>query len=162
MGDRRANSGRPGVRVLLAAVATAAASLTVLAPTAGAEDATPRTTAVEVGLPAAGTEDVGAMDESGTSGGIRVAAVGSGGYVGSVNATVSSLSPYLSFHGFYVLFGPDYRYTSETRSWGTSTAFVRNVGRSYANGQLHCAEGWKSNGDGTFSLLGRPCVDNPI
>lgn len=101
-------------------------------------------------------------DESGLSGGIAVTARGSGGHVTNTYATVSSLSPFLSFTGFYRVFGPDYSSTSPTQKWGTSTVWNVPVGRDYADGQQHCAEAWEQQNDGTFSLLGRPCVENPI
>ena len=51
--------------------------------------------------------------------------------------------------------------TSETRKWGQTT-YYHDVNRDYANGEKHCAEGWREVGDGSFELIGRPCVTNPI
>ena len=101
-------------------------------------------------------------DEGGTSGGITVTARGSGGHVTNTYAGISSLSPYLGFTGFYKVYGPDYSSVSPTQQWGVGRIWNVQVGRDYANGQQHCAEGWSLQGDGTFKLLGRPCVANPI
>jgi hypothetical protein len=101
-------------------------------------------------------------DSSGINGSIAVKAVGSGGRVHQVQGKVTSIGPYLAFDGFFKLFGPDYSVTSETRRWGQSSVFYYTVDRDYANGQKHCAEGWMKKDDGTFKLLGRPCVENPL
>ncbi|WP_439661343.1 hypothetical protein ACSHWB_07495 [Lentzea sp. HUAS TT2] len=101
-------------------------------------------------------------DEGGTSGGITVTARGSGGHVTNTYASVSSLSPFLSFTGFYKVYGPDYSSVSPTKEWTIGRLWNVPVGRDYADGQQHCAEGWSLQDDGTFKLLGRPCVENPI
>ncbi|HEX7305679.1 hypothetical protein [Lentzea sp.] len=101
-------------------------------------------------------------DESGMSGGISVTARGEGGYVRNTYATVSSLSSYLGFTGFYKVYGPDYSSVSPTQRWSTGNVWNVPVGRSYPDGQQHCAEGWSLQSDGTFKLLGRPCVQNPV
>ncbi|MFD9703335.1 hypothetical protein [Lentzea sp. NPDC059081] len=101
-------------------------------------------------------------DSSGISGSIAVTARGSGGHVTQVYAIVTSVGPLLAFDGFFRLFGPDYNATSETRRWGQGSLYYHNVNRDYASGQKHCAEGWRKKDDGTFELIGRPCVENPI
>ncbi|MET9224924.1 hypothetical protein [Lentzea sp. NPDC003310] len=101
-------------------------------------------------------------DESGINGSISVKAVGSGGHVHQVQGKVTSVGTYLAFDGFFRLFGPDYSVTSETRRWGQGSLYYHNVDRDYADGQKHCAEGWMKKDDGTFELIGRPCVENPI
>ncbi|WP_394615941.1 hypothetical protein JNUCC0626_40485 [Lentzea sp. JNUCC 0626] len=56
----------------------------------------------------------------------------------------------------------DYSAVSPTKAWDTGRVWNVPVGRDYADGQQHCAEGWSLQDDGTFKLLGRPCVENPI
>jgi hypothetical protein len=101
-------------------------------------------------------------DESGISGGITVTATGSGGHVRNVTAGVSSLSTFLSFNGFFRVYGPDYSSVSPTQKWGVGRIWIVEVDRDYADGQQHCSEGWEKQDDGTFKLLGRPCVENPL
>ncbi|GHH46271.1 hypothetical protein [Lentzea cavernae] len=101
-------------------------------------------------------------DESGINGSVAVTAAGSGGHVRQVWVKTSSIGPYIAFTGFYRLFGPDYNVTSETRKWGQNSLYYHDVNRDYANGQKHCAEGWRQTDDGSFELIGRPCVENPI
>ncbi|MFD4675809.1 hypothetical protein ACFWNN_39185 [Lentzea sp. NPDC058450] len=101
-------------------------------------------------------------DESGVNGSISVRVVGNGGHVHQVQGKVTSIGPYLAFDGFFRLFGPDYNVTSETRRWGQGSVYYHTVDRSYADGQKHCAEGWMKKDDGTFELIGRPCVENPV
>ncbi|WP_143138642.1 hypothetical protein [Lentzea waywayandensis] len=101
-------------------------------------------------------------DESGMSGGITVTARGSGGHVTNTYAGVSTLSTYLSFTGFFKVYGPDYSSVSPTQKWGVGRIWNVQVDRNYSDGQMHCSEGWSLQDDGTFKLLGRPCVENPI
>ena len=101
-------------------------------------------------------------DSSGINGSIAVTAAGQGGHVTQVRAKVTSVGTYLAFDGFFRLFGPDYSVTSETRRWGQNSLYYYNMDRHYADGQKHCAEGWMKKDDGTFELIGRPCVENPI
>ncbi|MFD4641092.1 hypothetical protein ACFWN2_27540 [Lentzea sp. NPDC058436] len=124
-----------------------------------------RTTAIALAAVATGllgTAPAAHADESGTSGGITVTARGSGGHVTNTYVTVSSLSPFLSFTGFYKVYGPDYSSVSPTKEWGTSRIWNVQVGRDYAAGQQHCAEAWAERDGGRFELIGRPCVENPI
>ncbi|MFJ5991250.1 hypothetical protein [Lentzea sp. NPDC092896] len=101
-------------------------------------------------------------DEGGTSGGITVVASGSGGHVRNVTAGVSTLSTYLSFYGYFRVFGPDYSDVSPTQKWGVGLIYITPVNRDYADGRQHCSEGWSLQDDGTFKLLGRPCVAHPL
>ncbi|MFJ8963807.1 hypothetical protein ACIRG5_30900 [Lentzea sp. NPDC102401] len=101
-------------------------------------------------------------DASGINGSIAVTAAGNGGHVTQVRTKVTSVGPYLAFYGYFRIFGPDYSVTSETRKWGQNSLYYYNLDRDYANGQKHCSEGWSLQDDGTFKLLGRPCVENPI
>ncbi|MGI5505046.1 hypothetical protein [Lentzea sp. CA-135723] len=101
-------------------------------------------------------------DESGISNGISIVATGKGGYVRNVTAGVSTVSTYLSFHGYFRVFGPDYSSVSPTQKWAVGIIYSAAIYKDYADGQKHCVEGWEKQDDGTFALLGRPCVENPI